>query len=71
MLELKTINDGKEKWQSWEAHISNTKENKPLDEIDVWGICYGSNEKEAKHNLKVEVLKLITELYKAVEELEK
>ena len=70
MLELKIVNDGKEKWQSWEAHVdSNTLLFMPEGIIKLNGVSMGADELEARHNLKISLLMTISEIHKFIKDL--
>lgn len=70
MLELKIVNNGKEKWQSYEAHVdSGTFLFTPEGTINLNGVSMGADELEARHNLKISLLMTITEIHKFTKDL--
>lgn len=55
MITVKIHNDGKEKWQSFDASLDDSKS-------DIYLCGYGSNKEEAINELKLNVQKKIEEL---------
>ena len=55
MITVKVHNDGKEKWQSFDASLDDSKS-------DIYLCGYGSNKEEAIEELKLNIKKKIEEL---------
>lgn len=56
-MNITTVDDKKEKYQSWTAH-TETNDSTPMSDYDVSLIAYGATEVEAKTNLLMATIKL-------------